>query len=473
MTTITIPDTSEGLEEMLHDPAKVKAVFGQPETLREFLNKHADLRNQKDAEVQAQQREQTQLILAEYLKDSGLSRSGMQVAAGTGQAALNALTNGSSGGNHAPGSIARKQSLYNRDAAGAKLNGSFNSVGDFFRACAQEGAGRQFRDSGDLAAKLMDAKTIQNSFGTDVPSDGGFLVPEEFRSDLLMLALESAVIRPRATVIPMGSQTLALPAVDTTSDATTVFGGIQTYWVDESTAPTETSAKFMQVKLDAKKLMAYCTVPSELPADAPAFAAFIDQALPQALSFEEDYRFMSGTGAGEPLGFINCPASIAASAVSGQGANTIIVDNLAAMYCRMLPSSLMKAVWIADIGTFPQLALMAVQGALGNTTPVWMNNGVIGAPPLTIYGRPVYFTEKCPALGTTGDINFVDPSFYLIGDRQAITASASPHFAFSTDKIAYKIIERVDGRPWLQSALTPKNSGNTLSAFVQLSGTRT
>lgn len=466
MTTITIPDTSEGLEELLHDPVKVKAVFGQPDTLRDFLNKHSDLRNKKDAEVQAQQREQMQLILAEFLRDSG-GRSAPPVAmSGRGQAALDSIGN-------APGSPARRQSLYNKAAHGAKLDGTFDSVGDFFRAVAQEGAGRQYRDSANLSAKLAQVKEIQNSFGTDVPADGGFLVPEEYRSDLLMLALENAVIRPRATVIPMGSQTLALPAVDDTSHATTVFGGIQTYWVDESTAPTETSGKFAQVKLDAKKLMAYCTVPSELPADAPAFAAYIDGALPKALAFEEDYRFMAGSGVGEPLGFINCPAAVVSSAVSGQGANTIIVDNLAAMFARMLPSSLMNAIWIADIGTFPQLALMSVQGTLGNSTPVWMNNGVIGAPPATIYGRPVYFTEKCPALGTTGDISFVDPSFYLIGDRQSITASASPHFAFSSDKIAYKIIERVDGKPWLQSAITPKNGGNTLSAFVQLSSTRT
>src|SRR5262249_46179207 len=156
---------------------------------------------------------------------------------------------------------------------------------------------------------------------------------------------EDGLVRPRATVIPMGSQTLALPAVDATSNATTVFGGIQTYWVDESTAPTETSAKFMQVQLDAEKLMAYVTAPSELPADAPAFSAFIDAALPRALAFEEDYRFMQGSGVGEPLGFINSSSAIIASAVSGQGASTIIVDNLAAMFARMLPSSLMNAIW--------------------------------------------------------------------------------------------------------------------------------
>jgi HK97 family phage major capsid protein len=462
--TITIPDTSEGLEEFLHNPANIKDVFGNPEAMKEFLDKHAELRNRKDKEIAEQQREQMQLVLAEFLRENGGSNIS-PAAMASGRPPLS--------GAHAPGTAARRQSLYNRASNGAKLDGQFDSVGDFMRAVAQEGAGRQYRDSADLAQRMAKVTEIQNSFGTDAPSDGGFLVPEEFRSDLLMLALESAVVRPRATVIPMSSQTLAIPAVDDTSHATTVFGGIQTYWVDESTAPTETSGKFMQVKLDAKKLMAYCTAPSELPADAPAFAAYLDAALPKALAFEEDYRFMAGTGAGEPLGFISCPAAVTSTAVTGQGANTIIVDNLAAMFARMLPSSLMNAIWIADIGTFPQLALMSVSGTLGNTSPVWMNNGVIGAPPAMIYGRPVYFTEKCPALGTTGDINFVDPSFYLIGDRQAITASASPHFAFSSDKIAYKIIERVDGRPWLQSALTPKNGGNTLSAFVQLSSTRT
>jgi HK97 family phage major capsid protein len=465
MTTIAMPTTGEELQEFLRDPAKVSAVFSKEAlkngTTKEFLDAHVKIRNAKDTELEQQAREQMQVVLAEFLRDSGAQK----VPAGLAAKARKPLGE--------PGSMIRRQSLYARTAYGAPMNGVFETVGDFFRAVTQEGAGRQYRDADDLNVRLDKIKKIMNSFGTDVPSDGGFLVPEEFRSDLLMLALENAIIRPRATVIPMGSQTLAIPAVDDTSHATTVFGGIQTYWVDESTAPPETQAKFAQVKLDAKKLMAYCTAPSELPSDAPAFSAFIDQALPKAMAFEEDYRFMAGTGVGEPLGFINCDAAVIAAGASHLGANTIGVEDLAAMFARMLPSSLMNAIWLADIGTFPQLATMAVQGALTNSSPVWMNNGVIGAPPAAIYGRPVYFTEKCPALGTTGDITFLDPSFYLIGDRQAITASASPHFAFSTDKIAYKIIERVDGRPWLQSALTPKNSGATLSAFVQLSSTRT
>jgi len=105
--------------------------------------------------------------------------------------------------------------------------------------------------------------------------------------------------------------------------------------------------------------------------------------------------------------------------------------------------------------------------------PIWIGSygGPSGAdtPPMTILGRPVIFTEKVPALGTTGDIGFYDLSYYLIGDRQQVEVAASDQFAFQNDQTAYRIIERVDGRPWLQSALTPHNgSGNTLSAFVQL-----
>jgi len=63
----------------------------------------------------------------------------------------------------------------------------------------------------------------------------------------------------------------------------------------------------------------------------------------------------------------------------------------------------------------------------------------------------------------------VDLSYYLIGDRQQMETANSEHYAFNTDKMAFRVIERVDGQPWLQSAITPNSgSANTLTAFVQL-----
>ena len=98
---------------------------------------------------------------------------------------------------------------------------------------------------------------------------------------------------------------------------------------------------------------------------------------------------------------------------------------------------------------------------------IWLNNGVKG-PPATILGRPVIFTEKAQTIGTAGDIYFADLSFYLIGDRQALTMAASPHANFTTDEMTWRFTQRVDGRPWIQSALTPRNGSNTVSPFVNL-----
>ncbi|TMC47286.1 MAG: phage major capsid protein, partial [Chloroflexi bacterium] len=77
-------------------------------------------------------------------------------------------------------------------------------------------------------------------------------------------------------------------------------------------------------------------------------------------------------------------------------------------------------------------------------------------------------SEKVGPLGTPGDVAFIDPKYYLIGDRMEMQVSASEHYKFANDKTAYRVVSRVDGRPWLQSPITPKNGGPTLSPVVLL-----
>lgn len=465
--TIKIPTGPAELESMLSDGAKMKEVFADAASFKEFIKNYAGTMSKSDTDISAQVREQTQAALAEFMRDNQISAGPKVDLTELGTPVLNNV----GGSAHQ----AQKNALYNKAAMGGPLDGKFESFSDFMQACAlSSGSLNRLPGGQDMLAKLGEVVDIQNSYGSNAPSDGGFLVPESFRSDLLMLGLEKGIIRPRATVIPMATPRVSIPTNDSTSNVSTVFGGVQVFWVDESTAAPESSAKFSVVTLDAKKLMAYSTAPNELIADASAFGAFMNAAFPAAIAFEEDYRFQQGTGVAQPLGYINAPAAVVVAGASHLGANTIGVEDLAAMFARMLPSSLGNAIWVASIDCFPQLATLALQGTLGNSTPVWMNNGVAGAPPVSIYGRPVYFTEKAPPLGTTGDISFIDPSMYLIGDRQSMEVAASPHYQFGVDKTAFRVTERVDGRPWLQSPITPKNgSANTLSAFVQLSATRT
>jgi HK97 family phage major capsid protein len=291
------------------------------------------------------------------------------------------------------------------------------------------------------------------------------------RSELLQLALEDSIVRSRATVIPMSTLRVPIPTVDETSHVSNLFGGVTFYWTEEAASLTESSASFGKVVLDAKKLTGFFKVPAELLDDAPAFAGWFDSRVPAGLAWSEDVAFMNGDGAGQPLGFVSCPASVSVAAESGQSTGTILWENLVNMYSRMLPTSLKRAVWVASIDTFPQLATMALAVGTGGG-PVWIggySQPGSETPPMTILGRPVIFTEKLPKLGTTGDIMLVDLDYYLIGDRQQVRVDSSEHFLFQNNQVAYRIIERVDGRPWLQSALTPHNgSANTLSPFVQI-----
>jgi HK97 family phage major capsid protein len=466
--SVTVPDSPEGLEDFLGDPRNVRAMMGEPGAFKEFIKVYAQATMHTDPTISAQIKEQVQIGIAEFAQANGLGnnlRSRLNFSnAPTGEGLSADLTNVSHG----------KGAAYNKGSWGAKLeNGvskenQFTGTAEFFQAIWPKYETLKNRET--LFRKRDAALKIQNSFGSEIPADGGFLIPEVLRSQILQVALESAVVRPRAQVIPMDSLRVPIPMIDVTTQVSSVFGGIVCYWTEEAAALVESQATFGRVVLDAKKLTGYAEVPNELLADAPAFASFFDTIFPRAIAWYEDIAFMVGTGVGEPLGFVNCPASVAVLAQAGQATKTIVWENIIGMYARMLPTALGRAVWIASIDTFPELATMALAVGTGGG-PVWMGNYTnpgTATPPVTILGRPVVFTEKTPQLGTTGDINFVDLSYYLIGDRQMMQSAASEQYRFQNDKTAFRVIERLDGRPWIQSSITPHNAGPNLSPFVQL-----
>lgn len=463
MKKLVIPSSGEQLEEMLHDKNVMNQVFADKDTHKEFFQAYGREFVKRDPELQQDMKTQMQATVAEMV---GNAKTPVNVSDKPAAADVKRVSTG-------------KGAVYNKASMGAQLESKlkpedrFDSIGEYCKAIYELRAGGTKSYSEDYKRRLTNIREFQNSFSSEDPGAGGFLIPELMRSELLQLALEKSTVRSRATVIPMSTLRVPIPTVDDTSHVSSIFGGVVFYWTEEAASLTESTASFGKVVLDAKKLTGFFKVPAELLDDAPAFAGWFDSRVPQGLAWYEDLYFMTGTGVSEPEGFINSPGAVSVSKESGQTASTIVWENIVKMYSRMLPTSLGNAVWICAIDTFPQLATLALSVGTGGG-PVWIGNyaggsGGMDMPPATILGRPVIFTEKVPALGTTGDINFVDLSYYLIGDRQQVRVDASEHFLFQNNQVAYRIIERVDGRPWLQTALTPhNNSSNTLSAYVQL-----
>ena len=447
--TIVIPENADELADAIYDRKTLKAIFesDDPQMLPKFMNAYAAKANAKDPGLLAQLKEQNEQQWADFARMHnivGYRPDAMPATAADVRA------------NRATGKA------YNAKAMGVPLDGEFTDMMDFMTTIDTRVDPRD--------AKIAERRTkLKNAMSSTVPADGGFLIPEEFRAELMKVALESAIVRPRARVIPMASLRAAIPTVDSTSNASTVFGGVVAYWTEEAAALVQSSPAFGRVVLEAKKLTAYTEVPNELVQDsAISVQAIIDEMFPAAIAWYEDLAFLVGTGVGEPVGIFNSKngALVAVAKESGQAATTIVWENIVKMYARMLPASLNNAVWIVTPDAFPELATMALSVGTGGA-PVWLPNGQ-DAPYSTLLGRPVIVSEKVSTLGGQGDISFVDFSHYLIGDRMAMSAQSSTDFRFGTDTTAYRVITRVDGRPWLQSAVTPRNGGSPLSPFVQL-----
>lgn len=438
VTIPTIPTNPTEFEEALSDSAKIAALFRAGQ-FPEFVKAYAAATHKADPDLGAQIKAEVQMGLAEFAKANGVTGRPDVRPAGTGKDA---------------------GARYNPKAVGAQLDGEFEDMQDFLTAVLPENKRtRADRDRWDQ---------IENDYSTIDPSRGGFLVPEKVRSELLMNSLEDAIIRPGATVVPMDAPRVPFPCVDETTHNGSIYGGVTWTWVAEGAALPESEGRFGRVVLDVAKLVSYCEAPSELPLDAPAaFGAFINQAMPAALAFGMDTAHLTGTGVGQPLGILNAAnlALIAVAKETNQLATTLVKENIDKAFSRMLPTSIGKAIWVATIDTFPQLASLSGQ----DNSPVWLNNGVVGAPPITIYGRPVEFTEKTPTLGQQGDLSFIDRRQYLVGDLGQMRVDSSIHYKFGNDLVVYRVIDRSDGRPWMRSAVTPANgSTSTLSPYVTI-----
>jgi HK97 family phage major capsid protein len=458
-----IPDNAEDMQDFLTAANRADhrrqlfAANADPSDLVTFMNSYAKLTNKADPGIAEQATEQANRILASMARD-GLVE--FRVGGPTGRKATPAdlKTQRQAGTRHS------------RLAVGAKLDGEFENLWDFLEVTHPKSDPRTERIS-NLRTK------IENAMSSTDPASGGFLIPEEFRATLMEYALESALVRPRARVIPMQSLRISMPFVDSTSNVSSVYGGVVGYWTEEGAALVQSQPAFGRIALEAKKLTAYTEVPNELRRDsAISVETLISDIFPAAIGWFEDIAFMFGSGAGEPLGLFNSQnnAIVSAAAVSGQdgvssptGAS-IVWDNIVSMYSRMLPTSLNSAVWIVSPAALPQLLTTALSVGTGGALVGMAAGGGSGTPVPTLLGRPVIVSEKVGNLGFAGDVNFVDFSQYLIGDRMQMESETSTDYKFGNDVTAYRFIERVDGRPWLQSAITPRNGGPTLSPYVQL-----
>ena len=343
-----------------------------------------------------------------------------------------------------------------------KKDGGFNSLGEFLsrvrKACDSEGTpdSRLEKSAGHMAEAD--------------DSQGGFLVPEQWVDGLYHIALEGAIVRPRATVFKAKSNSLKVRRLVDSDRSSSIFGGVTFRWVEEAATKGIVVSKpaLGLLELTPHKLVGSCFASNELEDDYGAFEEFMKVAFGTAIRFIEDDYFINGSGVGQPLGIMSSGLTILEPR---QVAGDITWVDITRLARRLLPDSWERAVWLINPDALDNLLDMVAPAANMAT--------IFDLSRRMLWGRPFIVTEKCQACGTSGDIILADfgAGHYCIADRE-MTISGSRHvnygqggYGFKTDETFWRVVLRVDGQPILGAPITPLRGGDTVSPFVALTDT--
>lgn len=282
----------------------------------------------------------------------------------------------------------------------------------------------------------------------DTGSKGGFMVPTQFRDQILTKDPAAALVRPLATVIPAGSPAdaeIQIPALDqepTAGGTQQVYGGVQVYKVEEGGTKTATDFNLRSITLKPYEVAAYIPLTDKLLRNWGAASSFASNLLRKAVSGFEDTQFFTGNGVGGPSGIILSGATIA---IQRAVANQIALADIKKIYARFRGDE-SKARWVTSYGGFEQL--LSITGDGGGATNIISVDQSTNT--VRIYGIPVVRHPRVPALGSIGDIGLYDFSEYLIKDGSGpIVEVGFATGQWEANKRSIKITYNVDGKHWM------------------------
>jgi HK97 family phage major capsid protein len=302
-------------------------------------------------------------------------------------------------------------------------------------------------------ARGEDTPAVRKALNEGDATAGGFLVPEEFNSEVIRYETENSVVRPRARVWNMTRDTWYAPKLDqnTTTDSAKTgsehFAGIQFYYLGESDLKTESQPRFGRIKLVAKKLVGLTSATDELLEDSAInLANYLVSLFGEGLAYLEDYKFLRGTGIGEPLGIVN---TTGINVVARNTSSRILLEDILALDKNVPAWADRNSVILTTKAGIEQLRLI---GNTDTTTKIQLQESLREGQPATLLGKPVIVTDKLPAVGTKGDIMIGDFSRYYIGDRGGIQVASSIHDRFRYDETVIRLVKRHDGQLALPKA---------------------
>jgi HK97 family phage major capsid protein len=341
----------------------------------------------------------------------------------------------------------------------------FKSFSDVLRTGMKDPAGfsSRYDESRKHVMKSFGLNTYDGESGASLvlPEFAPFIMEREFTNDIFS----------RTNNFTVSGNTMAFPRVNGNNRATgSRDGGLRGYWTGEEMPMTRSTASFDNTTLRLKKLAVLVFVTEEMLDDnSYVLQQWVSRAVRRELDFMTGDACFRGNGVTQPLGFLNAPGTIEIAAEGGQGAGTILSQNILKMWARRPAGQPVNDLaWFVNQEVEAALPLM-VLGTGGNSALTYMPaGGLSGSPYATLMGRPMVPTEFNEALGTRGDIALCDFKQMLSISKGGVQESVSSEVEFLRDLQCYKFTIRLDAKPADDKPLTPYKGVNTQSPFIVL-----
>lgn len=327
---------------------------------------------------------------------------------------------------------AMKAKLFGATKGYDKLEGK-EKIAKFTRAVARKDV---------EAIKAINEKAMTE--GTD--NAGGYLVPEEFRAEVIRLAEDFGIVRGNARVIPMKRDSLVLPKVTSS---------VNVYWPGEGVAGTESQPVLGQVQLLAKTCVGLTVQSNELLEDAEVdTVALLMELFAEALAGEEDSQGLVGSGS--PFtGILETSGVNVVTLGSGDTAfSNLDADDLRDMITQLKSLALNGAMFIMHREVWGIVQKLKENGqhiaTFSNplvTKDASKATGIVGY----VWGYPVKLSDKMPSTSavSTKFIIFGNMKYLYMGDRKQMTlkisedATVGSNNVFEQNMSAVRITERI------------------------------
>ena len=301
---------------------------------------------------------------------------------------------------------------------------------------AQHGrASDEYRDSfhGWMRGGHMEHRALQE--GTN--SEGGYLVPDQWASELQQARQEANIMRQIARVITTESGTFNLPTVSSEGSAA---------WTQEENAFTESDSSFGNVTFSAYKAGTIMKITEELLQDNSFnLTSYITQEFGRRIGTLEEAAFVDGNGSNKPTGVVNGSTA----GVTAASATAITAAELIDLFHSLAPQYRPFASWLMKDDTI-KLVRKLVDS---NGQYIWQP-GLQASQPDTLLGRPVYASSSMPG-PTTGNksVLFGDMSYYWIADRAGFSMQRLDELYAANGFVGFRASARTDGKLTLATAV--------------------